>query len=311
MEGDRKIIAVIVPVIVVAVLVTLGVVLLAGVVRFGSPRISNVTMASKVDADTGKPTKKTSSFTDRQDPVYCCAYARAFEDTVLESRWYRGARLVGKSGGKFKDLTGASTGKFMTAGGNVVFYLKRPGEGWEPGSYRVELFIAGKQARGVSFTVAKGGTEPSAGMLEYADPAGRFSVRYPEGWRKADTATLEGALAGFISEEESGDYPPRFAVVLTDFQSASIDYLNGVLTAEGKPASEMFSPYSFGDRQGARRTYTWEYKSGDKSVRLKSVQAVVQGSKHVYGLNCHSEASRFDTNLPVFDSIINSFRVNE
>lgn len=310
MNDARKTWAIVIPALVVAALVALGVVFLAGVVRFGNVKVSNVTMASKVEVKTGKPIKKTSSFSYRQERVYCCAYARAFEDTVLESRWYQGGKLVGRSGGKFKDLIGASTGKFVTASGNVAFYLDRPAGGWALGAYRVELSIAGKQGPGASFTVAKGGSEKSQGMQEYADPAGRFSIRYPDGWEQADTRTLDGALVGFIAPD-GADYPPRFAIVMTDFESANIDYLNGVLKAEGKPDSEMFSPYSFGDKQGARRTYTWEYKSGDKTVQLKSIQAVAQGNKHVYGLNCHCQASQFDANLPVFDSIISSFRVNE
>ncbi len=310
MNDTKKTWAIVIPALLVAALVALGAVFLTGVVRSGTVKISKVTMASKVDAKTGKPLEKTSSFSDRQVRVYCCAYARAFEDTVLESRWYHGGKLVGRSKGKFKELIGASTGKFITAGGNVAFYLDRPAGGWTPGAYRVELLIAGKQAPGASFTVAKRGSEESRVILEYTDPAGRFSVRYPEGWEQADSKTLDGALVGFVAPD-GGDYPLRFAIVMTDFESAGIDDLNGVLKAEGKPDSEMFSSYSFGEKQGARRMYTWESESGEGTVQSKSIQAVVQGSRHVYGLNCHCRASQFDANLPVFDSIISSFRVNE
>ena len=310
MDDTKRTWAIVTLALAVTALFALGVVVIAGVVRFGTVKVSSVAIASKVDAKTGKPIKKTNRFSAGQERVYCCVYARAFEDTVLESRWYHGGKLIGRSGGKFKELIGASTGKFKTAGGNIAFYLERPTGGWEEGSYRVELLMAGKQGPKASFTVAKGGSEEDQGMLEYTDPSDRFSLRYPDGWEQAGTGTLDGALAGFIATG-GGDYPPRFAVVMTDFESVNIDYLNGVLKAEGKPDSEMFSPYSLGDKQGARRTYTWEYKSGDKTVQLRSIQTVVQGSKHVYGLNCHSEAPQFDANLPVFDSIINSFRVNE
>lgn len=310
MNDAGKTWAVVILAVVIAALIGLAVVLFTGAVRFGTVKISRVTMASKVDAKTGKPLEKTSSFNDRQVRVYCCVYARAFEDTVLESRWYHGGKLVGRSRGKFKELIGASTGKFVTAGGNVAFYLDRPAGGWTPGAYRVELLIAGKQAPGASFTVAKSGSEESGGMLEYADPEGRFSVRYPDGWVQADSKTLDGALVGFVAPD-GGDYPQRFAVVMTDFTGVGVDYLNGALKAAGKPDSEMFSSYSLGDKQGARRIYTWESTSGGKTVQLRSIQVLVQGSKHVYGLNCHCKASQFDANLPVFDSIINSFRVNE
>jgi hypothetical protein len=302
--------AIIIPVLLAAALTALAVVLFAGVLRLGSVRISRVTMALAVDAKSGKPVSKTSSFSDRQARVYCCTYARAFEDTVLESRWYKGGRLFGKTRAKFKDLIGSATGKFITAGANVVFYRDRPAVGWATGAYRVELFAAGTRAAGVGFIVAKGGSEESLGMQEYDDPAGRFSVRYPGDWGQADSKTLDGAIVGFIAPG-GGDYAPRFAIVMTDFQSASVDALNSVLKAAGRPDSENFSPYSFGDRQGARRTYTWETKVGNGTVQLKSIQAVVQGSKHVYGLNCHCVASQFDANLPLFDSIISSFRVNE
>jgi hypothetical protein len=309
-NDSRKIWAIVITALVVAALIALGVVFLTGVVRFGNVKISSVAMASRVDAKTSKPVGKATRFTAGQQHIYCCAYARAFEDTVIESRWYHGAELVGRSRGRFKELVGASTGRFITAGGNVAFYLDRQAGGWAPGAYRVELFIAGKPAPGARFTVVKGGSAESQGTPEYTDPAGRFSARYPDGWEQADTKTLDGALVGFIAPN-GGDYPPRFAVVLTDFESANVDYLNGVLKAAGKPDSEMFTPYSFGDKQGARRTYAWEYKSGDKTLQLKSIQVVVQGSKHVYGLNCHCQASRFDANLSAFDSIVNSFRVNE
>lgn len=306
----RTAVAVTVAVLLVVVVVALTIVFFTGVVRIGTPGYSNIKLTLEVDR-AGRPVGKQTSFTGNESRVYCCARAKAFEDTVLESRWSRGDTNLADFKGTFGRLTGGSTGKFLAAEGNVAFYLDRPSEGWTPGSYTVELLIDGRQAGRESFTMPKpanGQALPT--MVTYEDTTRHFSIRYPEGWEEADPSSLSGGLVGFMSPS-GGEYPPRFAIAVSDFSSTNIDYLNGILTSAGAPPTELFTAYSLGDRVGARRTFEWDYKEGDKTHRLKSIQVVVQGRDHVYSLDCHSLASEFDANLPVMNAIINSFRLSD
>ena len=65
-----------------------------------------------------------------------------------------------------------------------------------------------------------------------------------------------------------------------------------------------------GNSPGARRDFEWDHMSGNTKLKLHSVQVVVQGADgKVYGINCHSMASSYDTNLPVFNYVISSFKL--
>jgi len=293
---------------VVAVIV-LGVVFFTGAIRIGGVKVSGVTTASRVDRVTGRPSDRRARFDDSFDRIYCCANARAFEDTILEARWYHGSAQIGSYRRSFGALTGKSTGKFLATGGNVAFYLDQPEGGWSEGKYTVDVLVNGKKAANAAFTVSR--RTPDADALEpvfFKDPSGAFSVRYPGGWSQADASSLGGALAGFIEPGKSA-FPARFAIVMTDFDSVSLDYLNGILEKAGAPASDLFTSYSLGDTRGARRTYSWQYRAGGSTVRLRSIQVLVKGSKQVYGLDCHCLEKDFKAKLPLFNSVINSFRV--
>jgi hypothetical protein len=277
--------------------------LFAGVIRFGTPRVSTLTMASRIDSRQ-RPVVKQSSFDGSEPRIYCCARVRAFEDSVLEARWFRGGAQVGGLSSKFGALTHSSPGKLLTSRGDIAFYLGRPPSGWREGSYQVRVYIDGKRGRDVAFSIAARGRESGASV--YSDPGGLFSVKVPGGWTDADPATLDGGLAGFTST--GGEYPPRFVVVQTSFTSVDPAYLDGEVNQGSQQSTGQFQPYSFGSNPGARRDFLWDYRSGGKTFKLHSVQAVVQGPNGtVYGVNCHSLASDYDQNLPVFNSIVNSF----
>ncbi len=276
----------------------------AGVIRLGTPRVSSLTMASKIDSHQ-RPSVKRSSFDGSEKRIYCCATVRAFEDTVLEARWYRENSQVGGITGKFGALTHSSSGKLLPSRGDIAFYLDKPPSGWIGGSYQVRVYVNGKRGRAVGFSVAARGQEGTS--QAYSDPGGLFSVKVPDGWLDADSSTLQGALAGFTAT--TGEYPPRFVVIQTDYTGVDPSYLNGLVNQGGQQSSGQFQPYSFGSNPGARRDFEWDYKSGDKTLKLHSVQAVVQGANGtVFSVSCHSLASEYDRNLPVFNSIINSFR---
>lgn len=276
----------------------------AGVIRFGTPVVSSLTMASKIDSHQ-RPVVKKSNFDGSEKRIYCCARVRAFEDTVLEARWYRGNAQVGGITGKFAALTHSSSGKLLTSRGDIAFYLDKPPSGWVSGSYQLRMYINGKRGPDVGFSMAARGQEGTS--QAYSDPGGLFSVKVPDGWLDADSTTLEGALAGFTAT--TGEYPPRFVVIQTDYTSVDPAYLNGLVNQGVQQSSGQFQPYSFGNNPGARRDFEWDYKSGDKTLKLHTVQAVVQGSNGtVFSVNCHSLASEYDSDLPVFNSIINSFR---
>jgi hypothetical protein len=275
----------------------------AGVIRIGTPGVSSLTMASKIDSRQ-RPAVKKSRFDGSEKRIYCCARVRAFEDTVLEARWYRGNAQVGGITGTFGALTRSSGGRLSPSRGNIAFYLDRPPSGWVSGSYQVRVYLNRKRGRDAGFTITTRGQDSGAGV--YRDPGGLFSVKVPDGWVEADPSTLQGDLAGFTAT--TGEYPPRFVVAETDFTGVDPAYLNGSVNQGGQQASGQFQPYSFGDNPGARRDFLWDYKDGGKTYKLHSVQAVVQGKDgKVFSVNCHSLATEYDRNLPVFNSIINSF----
>lgn len=302
---DKWVLPVVIIAVCTAAAVALAVIFFTGVVRFGTPRVSGLTMASKIDVRR-RPVEKKARFSGSEQRIYCCARVRAFEDTVIEARWYLGSSQVGGYSARYGSLTQTSTGKFITAGGDVAFFLDRPPDGWLGGDYQVRVYLDAKRAVKAGFSIKQ--REDGSGLSTYQDPAGVFSVGVPYGWAAADESTLDGALAGFLGQ--GGDYPPRFVVVSTDYTSVDPAYLNGTLSQDGTTApGEQFQAYSLGESPGARREFEWDYKSGEETFKLRSVQVVVQAKDgKVYGLNCHSKAEDFKSNLPVFNSIINSFR---
>lgn len=289
---------------VLAVTVAL-VLLLAGVIRFGRPRLRDVTTSARIDS-SGRPVDPGSSFEQSDPRVYCCAAVKAFDDTVLESRWYAGKLQVGGYSCVFGAITRSSSGRFAPAEGRVAFYLDRPETGWAGGEYTVQLFADGVKAGEAGFTVSGG---ESAEGTTYRDPSGLFSVSAPAGWVRSGSGSGSGSgglLAAF--SEPSGSYPARFAVVSTEVQSVDPGYLNRVLGPESEAGK--FEQYSLGDSAGARRDYLWDTQVGERDVELHSIQVLTAaGDGRVYGLNCHVRKGEYDRYLPVFNEIINSFRL--
>ena len=276
--------------------------LLAGVVRLGSPSLELVATARSVDSKL-RPLERTAIF-DRGDVrIYCCAEVRAFDDTLLGAKWYRGGAILREFRTRFSRLVGPSS-RFIRGRGHVAFHLDRPRGGWKEGSYRVILVVNGKAVHRAACRVE----QAQPGGKRYAHQGGAFSVMVPHGWFKAESRSAEGALAAFVSGG-AGAFPPRFAVFKSTCDSASPDYLNSLLARAGVRPQERFKDYPVGGRNGARRTYEWEFKQGGKTYRLRSTQALLEAEGSVYGLNCHSLFDEFDRNLPTFDSIIDSLKV--
>lgn len=304
-RGSRRGIAIAITAGIVLIVAVFSVLTFAGVIRFGTPNASSLTIASKIDGRKRATVRKTK-FDGSEQRIYCCSRFRAFEDTVLEARWFREGAQVGGFSGKFGALTRTSTVRFLVLSGDVAFYLTRPPAGWTGGSYRVRVYIDGKRAREVGFSLSSRGRQ--AGTTTYKDPGGLFTLELPNGWVEANAETLNGARAGFIGP--GSGYAPRLVVVPTDFTSVDTSYLNGAVAQEGQQNGGQFQPYSMGNSPGARRDFEWDHMSGNTKLKLHSVQVVVQGADgKVYGINCHTEATNYDTNLPVFNSIISSFKL--
>lgn len=277
--------------------------MLLGVVKFGAPSMTGITMASRVDR-SNRPMTATATFSDDDDSIYCCATAHAFAGTRLQARWFHQGEVIAQYTGRFGSMAQAPAAKFLAATARVAFKLSRPEEGWAAGSYSVRLAVDGKEAGSRAFTVSKS-PEGAAGT-RYDDPGGGFSVLVPAGWLPGDKATLGAALAGFIAP--SGPYPPRYAVSLTDFTSVEPGYLNGILRQAGAKQGEVFAAYSVGEMVGARRTFEWDYKSGEEQYRVKTIQVVLQSEGKVYSIDCHSLAMDYQSNEPTFNNVISSFR---
>jgi hypothetical protein len=298
---DRKAIAIVIIAVCVAVIVALTVLFFTGVIRFGTPRAYALSTTASVD-NRQRPTSKTSSFDGDTKRVYCCARLQAFEDTVLVARWYLGASQIGGFNGRFGAIAHSAAGRFLTRTGNVAFYLERPPSGWLSGDYTVMVYVNGKRAASKVFTINVEGQ--AATSATYTDPQGRFKVDVPNGWAAADQQSQQGVLAGFVSA--GGQYPPRFAITETSYDSVDATHLNANVANTDQTA--QFQPYSLGSSVAARRDYGWDYVSGNSKLKLHTVQVVVQGKGKIYGIDCHSLASDYNKNLPQFNAIINSFR---
>ena len=168
--------------------------------------------------------------------------------------------------------------------------------------YTVMVYVNGKRAASKVFTINVEGQ--AATSATYTDPQGRFKVDVPNGWAAADQQSQQGVLAGFVSA--GGQYPPRFAITETSYDSVDATHLNANVANTDQTA--QFQPYSLGSSVAARRDYGWDYVSGISKLKLHTVQVVVQGKGKIYGIDCHSLASDYKKNLPQFNAIINSFR---
>ncbi|MHB8896107.1 MAG: hypothetical protein ACYC99_13155 [Candidatus Geothermincolia bacterium] len=298
--------AILVPVALIVVVVTLSLLFLTGIVKLGTPSATAISLASRT-GPSNKPLDARTRFTASDPDVYCCASVRAFDGTVLESRWYQAGEQVSVFKSTFGKMAGSPSTKFMTTRGRVAFRLERPDGGWAGGPYSVKVFVDGKMAGQRDFMISA--SEPG-GMTgsRYADPAGGFSIVVPEGWLAADKASLGGALAGFLAPAGQSPYPPRFAVCLTDYTSVDINYLNGIITPAGAKPGELFGQYAIGNLVGARRTFEWDYTNGSQQYRLRTIQVVVQVADRFYGIDCHSLSQDFASNEPTFNAIINTFK---
>lgn len=306
----RKVAGIVIALLVAAAFTAVAVLLLAGVIRFGSAVVNETVTSRSVDP-AGRPASKTTTFPPTSERIYCCVQGRFFEDTRLEAAWYFGSKRIAKSGGTCGSLGGASGGRFAATSMWLDFFIERPEGGWSAGRYEVRVLLNGNRVSTERFTVGKEESEPEdePGNKTYRDPQGAFSFRYPSQWVKADPASLDGASVGFASPA-GGEPPPSVAVVKTELESASLDYLNGLLEKEGVPKEERFATYSLGDKKGARREFAWEMDLSGRKVPMKTIQVVVKGKDGVYEMNAHSAAADFEKNSSVLDAIVNSFRVS-
>ncbi|MBN1288138.1 MAG: hypothetical protein JXA49_00680 [Actinobacteria bacterium] len=311
-ENDkRKKLVSILAVAAITVIVTLiAVLLIAGVIKIGHPRIKSAVMTNSTNAQTEKPGKEVEKFSGNESRIYCSARVRAFNDTPLRVKWQMGKRLMREQRATFGEVIGSISAKCLTVEGYVNFYLDRPEGGWQYGNYNVTFQLADIETRDINFTIGGTNTQGSVEMSTYEDPEGLFSVSVPDSWYKADPDTLSGGLAGFISDK-SIDYPPRFEILATAFENVSIEYLNTVLESQGTPENEFFQSYTLGERNGAMRDFKWTYAEGDASHNLHSIQFVVQGDKAVYGLNFHSASSEYEDNLGIYSAIVSSLNIHD
>lgn len=302
--NGRRVLAILIPIVLLLAVTAVVVVLLTGVIQIGKPKMSGISLSPEVN-ETQRPAKSVTVFTIDSPAVYCCSSVKAFNDTRLEAKWFSTSGQIADYKSTFGKMTGVSAAKFATSSGRVAFKLERPKQGWSLGAYSVRLYLDEGLAGEVRFTIAKSRTEGIAGT-RYDDPSG-FSILVPEGWKTADKQSLGGAQAGFMAE--MGPYPPRYAVSVTSFTSVAPAYLNQIVRDTGAKSDELFAQYSIGELVGARRAFNWEYDNGQgQKYSLKSIQVVVQVENRIYSIDCHSLGIDFERNEPVFNAVINSFR---
>lgn len=309
-DNNKKVWAITAVVLIIVLMSAIVVVLITGLIKIGHPKLISVVTSDTVDEKTGKPGEEIESFTGNEERIYCCAKARAFDDTVVRVEWRSGDRLIREQRTTFGEVIGSIPAKCLTSEGYLNFYLERPKGGWLSGTYEVTFQLGDIDSKDVTFTVGEEGSESSLQTSTYEDPQGLFSIDIPVNWYAADPDSLGGGLAGFLSDE-SGDYPPRVEILATNLESVSTEYLNGTLAAQGVSESDFYNPYNIDEQPGAVREFTWTYAEGDKTYELHSIQYVVQGEQAVYGLNFHCLAADYEKNQQLFTEVAGSFRVSD
>ncbi|MBE9512929.1 MAG: hypothetical protein IMY77_02590 [Chloroflexi bacterium] len=121
-----------------------------GEVGFTTASLGDATMCKSVDETTMKPIEATNVFTP-DTPVICCSVklSNAPDDTEVKAEWiYVEGETEGMSNYLIDEVSVIAEGTRY-----LGFSLPRPDTGWPRGGYKVVLYVDGKEAKSVSFSV--------------------------------------------------------------------------------------------------------------------------------------------------------------
>ena len=241
--------------VVLARLILLGAILggltLAGC-SFTTAKLSEATMCLGVDSET-KPLNPTDTFGLNTPEIFCSVkLSNAPEDTEVASEW---VYVKGEAEGVTDYVIDT---RALTADGTVYMWFSypRPDGGWPVGEYRLNLYIDGKEAVSLPFTVSgtatgTGGTALSeATMALSADamskPVSVTSVFPSDTPEIVCTALVSNAAAGtellsewyYVSGEWQGVTNRLIGSVPVMVQGTQYAALTLTVPPEGWPAGQ-------------------------------------------------------------------------
>jgi len=122
----------------------------SGETKVGTAGISEATMCSGVDPQTGQPVDNVDIFAASVPEIFCSVkLSNATFDTEVRAVWIY-------IGGEIKELSNHVIDEYtLTAEGNsyVFFTLSASSNGWPQGGYAVKLYLDGREKMTVPFTV--------------------------------------------------------------------------------------------------------------------------------------------------------------
>jgi hypothetical protein len=121
----------------------------SGEVSFTTARLSEITMAKSIDENTFQPIEKTSTFsTDTPEIFLSAKFSNAPSETEVKAEWIY---VAGEAG---EENYLIDTVSINVAGTDYLYFSPpRPDQGWPVGQYKVILYVDGKEASTVTFTV--------------------------------------------------------------------------------------------------------------------------------------------------------------
>jgi hypothetical protein len=121
-----------------------------GEVSFTTAGLSEITMAKSVDETTYKPVEKATTFSVDTPEIFLSAkFSNAPSDTEIMAEWV----YVEGEAEELRDYLIDAVSIYVTGTDYLFFSMPMPGQGWPRGQYEVMLYIDGKEAETVSFTV--------------------------------------------------------------------------------------------------------------------------------------------------------------
>ena len=139
----------------------------SGEVSFTTAKLTEATMCLGVDGDF-KPLNPTDKFSVNTPEIFCSAkLSNAPDDTEILSEW---VYVKGAAEGVTDYVIDSGA---VTAEGTAYMWFSypRPDGGWPIGEYQVNLYIDGKKAVSLKFTVSATATGPGGGSISQATMA--------------------------------------------------------------------------------------------------------------------------------------------
>ena len=169
----------------------------------------------------------------------------------------------------------------------------------------------------VNKAIAQVQNQGSTTLLNYSNPTYEIKMQYPKDW----TASTSGipsynGIIGFYSplQDLSDVLPAELTLSITTYSKAiSLDEYTkttlGALEKQGIAVDES-SPTTLAGKPGHKVTFSPPSPAAQKApVNLKVMQTWTVIGNKVYLLSFSAESSKFTTNLPIAQKIIDSLKI--